>query len=74
MTVLGTFTSDSGDDCEVREGKDGVIYCTCMSWRFSKPPKDCKHLERIRKSIASGDTRIFSTMQPASEQTKDLGR
>lgn len=74
VTVLAKFTSDNGDECEVREGKDGVIYCTCMAWRFSKAPKDCKHLKRIREAFQSGDTSIFSRMQQPSEYTRDLGR
>src|SRR3990167_7901575 len=74
MTVLASFTSSSGADCEVREGKDGVIYCTCLAWRFSKPPKDCKHLLDIREALVKGDMSIFTRMQPANEITKSLGR
>ena len=37
-TVLATFASESkpGHSHEVRLGADGVVYCTCPSWRFQK--------------------------------------
>ena len=35
-------------DYEIRLGKDGQVYCSCSSWRFSKKvPKTCKHLEEF---------------------------
>jgi len=43
MQVLQTYPSSSGKTThEVREGGDGVIYCTCPGWRFNK---HCKHLD-----------------------------
>lgn len=44
--VLATAKSKSGNgEHEIRQGRDGVVYCTCPSWRFSKErPRTCKHL------------------------------
>lgn len=67
VTVIATFTSDRGTPYEVREGKDGVVYCTCPAWRFSgkvrgsegfgggKARKDCKHLQRLRGMVNGSD-------------------
>lgn len=32
---------------EIKRGVDGVVYCTCPSWRFQKKPvakRVCKHM------------------------------
>ena len=36
--------STPGVSYEVRLGKDGVVYCTCPAWKFSRGAKTCKHL------------------------------
>lgn len=56
--VIKEFPSDTspGKVYQVRQGQDGVIYCTCWAWmRSPKDAKDCKHLKRIRESLTSGD-------------------
>jgi len=36
--------STYGKTYEIRLGKDGVVYCTCPAWKFSRGNKTCKHL------------------------------
>ena len=41
--VLGTYASSSSNKVyQVIRGHDGVIYCTCPGWKFSR---NCKHLQ-----------------------------
>lgn len=48
MVVLSQIESKTGNGkYEVRQGNDGVVYCTCPAWRFSKP-HDCIHLREMR--------------------------
>lgn len=46
IALVDSRTSgDSKSKYEIRRGKDGVVFCSCPAWRFSKKhPKVCKHI------------------------------
>ena len=52
MTVLKFVSSSSrpGVSYQIRQGGDGVVYCTCPAWQFGKG-RDCKHL-KAHKEVA----------------------
>jgi len=58
-TVLARYESKSkpGHFHEVRCGADGVIYCTCSSWRFQKESpanRTCLHTEAWVAQVTHG--------------------
>jgi hypothetical protein len=58
-TLLATFPSKSkpGHSHEVRVGADGVVYCTCPSWRFQKnhpSARVCKHSQAAMSRMTVG--------------------
>jgi len=57
--------SSSSIEYELMKGDDGVVYCTCPAWKFSKGAKSCSH------------TRDFMGSHEASlspEEVKELKR
>lgn len=54
MTVLATVPSSTGKGSyDICLGADGVVYCKCPRWRFSKTaPKSCKHLAAFLRVAA----------------------
>lgn len=47
-------SSRPGTFHEVRQGRDGNIYCSCPAWRFQrKPPMErtCKHLRALATAV-----------------------
>jgi hypothetical protein len=53
MQVLATVRSESSAaSYEIRRGGDGVVYCTCPSWRFSREARDCKHLRKLAVALS----------------------
>lgn len=64
-TVLMTFPSASkpGHVHEVRVGADGVVYCTCPSWRFQKltpSARTCKHTKAALAKMFHGGRAVAS--------------
>lgn len=59
MRVLAEYPSSSSDEIhEVREGDDGVVYCTCKGWRFHNR-RWCKHLENYTQHISEDVKKKF---------------
>jgi hypothetical protein len=56
-TLLAQVPSESNPNrkYDVRVGADGVVYCTCPSWRFNRAPKAdrvCKHMTKLAARLA----------------------
>lgn len=44
--------SKPGTTYDLLEGADGIIYCSCPAWRFSREkPKSCKHMVEWAETI-----------------------
>lgn len=67
-TVIATFPSASrpGHSHEVRVGADGVIYCTCPSWKFQRNHPSARCCKHTKAAMA----RMFHGGIPADEQGK----
>ena len=52
--LIRTWPNSKGTGVyELRMGKDGVVYCSCPAWRFSKErPRSCKHMVAWASAIA----------------------
>lgn len=61
MKVLAEYPSSSGKQVwEIREGDDGVVYCTCPGWRFHSR-RWCKHLEMFSNGRSEEVKNKFKT-------------
>ncbi len=50
--------SNSSKSHELREGEDGIVYCTCKGCQFSKAnPKTCRHLREWAETIGAAGVR-----------------
>ena len=47
-------SSNPSRSYQLIEGHDGVVYCSCPAWRFSKErPRICKHMKQWAETIAT---------------------
>jgi hypothetical protein len=70
--VLSRFASKSNPSKshEVRRGADGVVYCTCPSWRFQKNSpsnRTCKHIESWKANTVVGGQTLSTLLGPGPE-------
>lgn len=68
-TVVARFESASkpGSFHEVRFGADGVLYCTCPSWRFQKNTPSCrccKHTKAFLARTSHGGVALSAQGEP----------
>lgn len=70
--VLETFPSRSspGTEYEVRQGGDGVVYCTCPQWRQGRG--GCKHLAEWKQRNAPARRAGALVQDVANIQTGDV--
>lgn len=64
--VIRTWPSSSNPnkEYELREGDDGVVYCTCPAYGFSRAtPKICKHMIQWAEMIATNGAVFAETMK-----------
>jgi hypothetical protein len=61
--VVGVEESETkpGLKYEIGKTQQGVIYCTCMAWKFSRSfPKTCKHIKKWEEKQANHQHVMFS--------------
>lgn len=80
--VLASFESKSrpGSSHQVRRGADGVVYCTCPSWRFqhnSPSNRTCTHIEQWKAQtlVPGSSTRtLLDVLGPGPEAIRPVRR
>jgi hypothetical protein len=74
--VLARFASKSNPSLshEVRQGADGVVFCSCPSWRFQKNSptnRTCKHIEQWKSETKVGSgLSLLDVMGPGPEAVR----
>lgn len=79
--VLARYASKSNPSKshEVRRGKDGVVYCTCPSWRFqhnSPSNRTCKHIEcwKAETKVPGSNKSLADVLGPGPEAIRPVRR
>jgi len=70
--VLSEYPSKSNPNkrYQIIKGGDGVIYCNCPSWAFSKGKKACKHLNEFMTHGSNEDVEWKKLVDEIVEQLR----
>lgn len=75
MTIMGskilsvyTSSSNPGKEYQIVQGRDGVVYCTCTSWKMRK---HCKHLDHYN-SAAQAKIRVSAKREARINGEPDI--
>jgi len=73
MDILAGYRSDSNPDkmYYIHKGRDGVIYCDCPAWKFSKP-HNCRHLVEYSRGRVGLPVRNLSVPVPSLTGADDI--
>ena len=77
--TLASFPSKSNPSIShtVSRGKDGVVYCSCPSWKFqhnSPANRTCKHIEQWKAETKVGGVSLLDVMGPGPEAVRPVRR
>ena len=55
FSITISSATNPGTRYTIKQGADGVVYCSCPAWKFQKAPvekRSCKHIRKVMKALA----------------------